>query len=79
MIYDPTGGTFQLNASASPTMGDRWAVKNRSSSATAITIDGNGVDIEDPTSSFTLAANFSLSGDGISVEWEYDGTQWVVV
>jgi len=79
MLYDPTGGTFQINAPATPILGMRWATKNRSSSATAVTISGNGSDIEDPTSSFSLAANFSLSGDGISVEWEYDGTQWLVV
>jgi len=79
VLYDPTGGTFQINAPSTPILGMRWATKNRSSSVTAVTISGNGSNIEDPTSSFSLAANFSLSGDGISVEWEYDGTQWVVV
>jgi len=79
MIYDPTGGTFQLNAPASPVMGTRWATKNRSASVVAVTISGNGSDIEDPTATFALAATFSLSGDGVSIEWEYDGTQWVVV
>ena len=28
---------------------------------------------------YAVAASFSLSGDGISVEWEYDGTQWLVI
>ena len=76
IVYDPSGGTFTLNAPASPVIGSRWAVKNRSSDITAITISGNGSDIENPTASYTLAASFSLSGDGISTEWEYDGTQW---
>ena len=79
MLYDPSGGTFTLNAPASPAIGNRWAVKNRSSDITAITISGNGSSIEDPTSSFSLAASFSLSGDGISTEWEYDGTQWQLI
>jgi len=79
MVYDPTGGTFQIDAPASPVMGTRWAVKNRSASATAVTISGNGSNIEDPTASFALAASFSLSGDGIAAEWEYDGTQWLVI
>jgi len=79
MLYDPSGGTFTLNAPASPAIGNRWAVKNRSSDITAITISGNGSSIEDPTSSFSLAASFSLSGDGISTEWEYDGTQWLAI
>jgi len=79
MLYDPTGCTFQINAPASPVMGTRWATKNRSADLTSITISGNGSNIENPTASFSLAATFLLSGDGISVEWEYDGTQWVVV
>ncbi len=79
MLYDPSGGTFTLNAPASPVIGSRWAVKNRSTSIVAITIGGNGSSIEDPTSSFSLAASFSLSGDGISTEWEYDGTQWQLI
>lgn len=79
MIYDPTAGTFQISAPASPVMGTRWATKNRSADLTSITISGNGLNIENPTASFSLAATFLLSGDGISVEWEYDGTQWLVV
>ena len=79
MIYDPTGGTFQLNAPASPVIGTRWAVKNRSTSTTGITISGNSNSIENPASGYAVAASFSLAGDGISVEWEYDGTQWLVI
>jgi hypothetical protein len=79
MVFDPTGGTFTLNAPASPSIGDRWGVKNRSANTTAVTIAGNGSNIEDPTSSYAVAASFSLSGDGIAVEWEYDGTQWLVI
>jgi len=79
VLYDPSGGTFTIRAPATPTISDHWAVKNFSASLTAITISGNGSNIEDPTISFALAASFSLSGDGIAVEWEYDGTQWVVI
>lgn len=79
MIYDAGSGPFQLNAPASPVMGTRWGIKNLSNSVTAITVSGNGSNIEDPLVSFVLAATFSLAGDGISVEWEYDGTQWVVI
>jgi hypothetical protein len=79
MIYDPTAGTFTLTAPSGPSIGDRWGVKNRSSDVTAITIAGNGNNIEDPTVSFALAATFSLVGDGAAVEWEYDGTQWLVI
>lgn len=79
MVYDPSGGVFTLNAPAAPAIGDRWGVKNRTSSAAAITISGNGSNIESPTASFSVSASFSLIGDGIAVTWEYDGTQWLVV
>lgn len=79
VLYDPSGGTFTINAPASPTIGDHWAVKNVTSDVTTITINGNGNNIEDPTVSFSPAASFSLSGDGISIEWEFDGVQWLVI
>lgn len=79
MLYDPSGGTFTINAPAAPTIGDHWAVKNVTSDTTAITIGGNGNNIENPTASFGVSASFSMSGDGISIEWEYDGTQWLVI
>lgn len=79
VTFDPTGGTFTVSAPPSASAGDQWAVKNVSADVTGVTIDGNGSNIEDPTSSFSLAASFTLSGDGISVVWEYDGTQWLVV
>ena len=79
VLYDPSGGTFTINAPASPSLGDKFAVKNRTSDLTGVTISGNGSNIEDPTSSFALAASFSLVGDGVAAEWEYDGTAWLAV
>lgn len=81
VIYDPSGATNPITISAplAPELGDQWAVKNRTADLTSITIDGNGNNIENPTASFSLAANFSLSGDGISIEWEFDGIQWLVI
>lgn len=75
--YDPSGGTFQIDAPLAPVRGDRWGVKNETANLTAVTISGNGNNIEDPTVSFSVAASFSLSGDGIGVEWEFNGTNWV--
>ena len=79
ILYDPTAGTFTLSAPASPNTGDRWAVKNVSSSAVAITISGNGTTIESPLVSFALAASFALGSDGVAVTWEFDGTNWLVI
>ena len=72
---------FLKKQSSIPIMniGDRWGVKNRTADVTAVTIAGNGSNIEDPTVSFALAASFSLVGDGAAVEWEFDGTQWLVI
>ena len=79
VIYDPTGGTFQINAPAAPTAGNRFGVKNASASITGVTLSGNGANIEDPTVAFALAASYSLSGNGVAVTWEYDGVAWLVV
>lgn len=78
IYYDPTAGTFQLDAPALKQIGDRWGVKNVSADVTGITISGNGSNIEDPTASYALAGSFSLVGDGIGAEWEWDGNAWIV-
>lgn len=76
--YDASGGTFTLTAPASPSQGERWAVKETADDATAITIAGNGSNIEDPVGG-TVGASFSLGLAYVSVEWEYDGTAWRVI
>lgn len=80
VVYDPTGGTFTINAPVGGlNVGDRWAVKNASTSVTAVTISGNGSNIEDPTGAYALAASFSFAGNGFAAEWEYDGAAWLCV
>jgi len=76
--YDPSGGTFQIDMPAGPTRGEMVGIKNVTSSATAITLDGNGNDVEDPTT-FSLGASASVSGDGIGLLYQYDGTQWLLI
>ncbi len=68
--YDATGGTFTLDAPA-PVANARFALKEIAANATAITIDGNGEDIEDPTTHL-LGATASVGGAGVYVEYEYD-------
>lgn len=78
--YDPTAGTFTINAPAAPATGDKFGVKNQSADLTAITINGNGNMIENPLASFALLASFAtFSGDGIAVEWVFDGTEWLAI
>ena len=79
VLYNPSGGTFQIDAPSSPLKYDRFAVKNIGTSATTVTISGNLNNIEDPGTPGTYAASFSLGGAGIVHEWEFDGTVWIMV
>ncbi len=79
VAFDPTGGTFQIDMPATPTIGDRVGVKNVTASITAVTVSGNGANVENPASLGTFAASVSVGGAGVFATWEFDGTQWVVV
>lgn len=78
VFYDPTGGSFQIDAPASPTQGDRFAIKNSTTDATSVTIDGNGNNIEDPNTS-TLVASFGLAAALVSLDFVFDGTKWLIL
>lgn len=77
VLYNPSGGGFQIDAPASPTVGDRFAIKNVTTDTTAVTIDGNAENIEDPGTS-TFVASYSLALGLVSIEYLYDGTNWVI-
>lgn len=77
-FYDPSGGTFTLNAPAAPVVGDVFGVKNVTTDVTAVTISGNGANIVDPVAK-TLGASFSFSGAYAGCDFQYDGTEWVDV
>ena len=75
--YDASGGTFQINAPASPSADDRFGIKNAVGDETAITLSGNGSNIEDP-GTFALSSSVSVSGPGVSLIYQYDGTSWFI-
>ena len=75
--YDPSGGTFTVNAPATPVADDRFGVKNAVGDTTTITLSGNGSNIEDP-GTFALSASVSVTGAGISLIYQYDGTSWFI-
>lgn len=79
VTFDPSGGTFQIDMPASPIFGDRVGVKNVTASVTAVTVSGNGANIENPASLGTAAASVSVGGAGVFATWEFDGTRWGVV
>ena len=77
--YNPSNGTFTISMPATGVAGDIVRIKNVSNSLEFITISGNGNYIEDPDESFALVNTFYLSGDGISITWEFDGSNWLVI
>jgi hypothetical protein len=76
--YNPSGGTFTLKAPSSPALGHKWACKNATTDITSITIDGNGVNIENPVAG-SIGATFGLAVALVSIEWEFNGTNWLAV
>ena len=78
VLYDPSGGTFQIDAPGNPIEGQRWALKNVTTSVTAITIDGSGNNMEDPNIS-ALSNNFMIGAAFVSLEYIYTGLIWVLI
>lgn len=79
VLYDASGGTFTVDAPASPLRGDLFGIKNVTSDITSITVDGNSNNIEDPRTSFSTSATVSVGVDGIGILWQYSGTEWLVL
>lgn len=78
LLYDPTLGPYQIDAPGVPAVGDRFALKNVTIDATSVTIDGNGTNIEDPNTS-TFVASFGLAAALVSLDYIYDGTNWIIL
>lgn len=76
--YDPTAGTFVISAPAAPVNAERFAIKNMSINLTAITVSGNGNNIEDVTAG-TFGATTLVTGAAIAITFQFDGTQWLIV
>jgi hypothetical protein len=75
--YNTSGGSFQINAPASPNVGDSFAVKEIASDTTNVTVSGNGNNIEHPVSG-VVAASAVFGVSRIGVTWEFDGTDWII-
>ncbi len=77
--YDASGGAFQIDAPGSPSRDDTFGIKNdHDTDTTAITVDGNGSDIEGPSGG-AAASSQSIGLQNVSVIWRYDGTEWLIV
>lgn len=80
LLYDPSSstGTHTIQAPATPTLGDRWALKNATTSVIGVTISGNGNSLEDPNTN-TFLASYVLASALVGLDYIFDGTNWVII
>lgn len=75
--YNPSGGTFTITFPAVPSTDDQVGTKNVNSSTASITLAGNGNNVESPAT-YSVAASQTITGDGIALIYQYDGTNWII-
>lgn len=80
VFYDPSGGTFQIDApdNATAELGDKFAIKNVTADVTSVTVHGNGQNIEDPGTA-SLGASFAFTSKFGTVTFIFDSTNWIIV
>lgn len=73
-LCDATSGAFSLDLPASPSAGDNYIIKKTDVSANAVTVDGNGKNIDG-------AATYALASQYDSVRVLYDSTddEWYII
>ena len=82
VLFNPSGGGFQIDGPTAPTAGDVFSIKNVTTSVVSATIDkgATAAAIEDPFTS-TLVASYSTGALGslLSTNYVFDGTNYVIV
>lgn len=79
VLIDSSSAPFTITAPAAPTAGQRFGVRNVVADSSGVTISGNGNDIEEPLDPAEYSGSVTFSGSGLSMEWEFDGSQWNLV
>lgn len=75
---DPSAFAVTIDFPLNPLSGDVIVVSNDTNSvANAITINGNGANIADPTTPGTYVASVAVSVAGFIFRWRYNGTRWM--
>ena len=81
--YDPSGGSFQINLLTSgpgPNNGDTVLLKNVTTDVTSVTINGGAFNVEDPANPGSIVSTTeAASGAGLTLQYSFDGTQWLLV
>lgn len=77
VLYDASSGTFILKCPVSPTQGMRVRFKETAGDTTAVTINGNGSNVEKPANgvlaSFSFAAQYGL------LSYVYTNGTWLLI
>lgn len=78
--YDPTGGSFTLDFPPNPLDNQLCGFKNVTDSLIPVTFDGNGHDVESP-SSFLEVSSFLLAHNGITLIYKFNAEldAWLVL
>lgn len=79
VLVKASDATVTVKAPIFPKNGEQFGIKNISSSTANIFVSGNGASIENPGTSFQLTTgSFAVSGDGVCIIWEFNGSWYVV-
>ena len=73
-ICDATTAAFSLNLPATPADGDTYTVKKADSSVNAVTVDGNGNNIEGG-GTHALSSQY----DSVTVTWDATDSLWYIL
>jgi hypothetical protein len=76
--YNPAA-VWTLSMPASASTNAQVALKNVTTSGATLTLSGNGNTVEDPVAPGTTAASVSVIGAGVSLIYQFDGTDWWIV
>jgi len=77
LLCDPTSAVCTVTAPSTPLPNLRFTVKDATFKANvnAISVDGNGATLENPTSLGTYGSPISITTAGLSATWAYDPTR----
>jgi len=77
--YDPTAGGFTLKLPPTAATNTQVGFKNCSTSTNSVTIDGNGHNVENPSTPGATVASFVTTTAGLSIICQFNGTEWWII
>jgi hypothetical protein len=74
VCYNASGGTFSVRAPASPSDRAWFTIKEVAGSSTAITVDGNGANIDR-----AATMQFGVADGSITLQYSSTHSRWLVL